>query len=543
MAERLLGVETEYAFVSLDSRGRRVDSSARLEALMRLARSQLTSLPDHFSNGVYLGNGSRLYIDVGEHPELSTPECDNPWDAVRYLMAGERILVGLASELKREDRGKSTATFFKHNVDYGGTGSSWGSHESYLHRADPEMLPEQIIPHLVSRLVYTGAGGFDTTSPGLQFTLSPRVPHLVHTVSGSSTSARGIFHTKDEPLCCNGFHRLHILCGESLCSNKAMWLRLGTTALVVALIEAGIRPGDGVQIRGPLSAMRSFSQDVTCTVTAELCNGQHATAVDIQRHYLELAEAHLRDSFMPAWAPDVCRAWRRMLDRLENAPQTITTTLDWGIKLALYKQHAGNGGVDWESLRYWTEVMTTLCAALSRAKFKGRTVSAAVVLGPASPVAEEVKRLTPFVRRSGLSWDDLKVITRLRKELFEIDMRFGQLGEGGIFSTLDRAGVLDHQVLGLDEIEHAIGNPPAVGRARIRGELIRQLAQGDRRYSCDWQSVWDHSQRRVIRLNEPFATTAEWQDWRPDEQLDLLAHPAQRQRLFRAARRVAHPFE
>jgi hypothetical protein len=219
-----------------------------------------------------------------------------------------------------------------------------------------------------------------------------------------------------------------------------MWLRLGTTALVVALIEAGIRPGDEVRLPSPLNAMHSFSSDVTCTATAELGNGKHATAVGIQHHYLQLAEAHLRDSFMPAWAPEVCRAWRQMLDRLEHAPEAITTTLDWGIKLALYRQHAAKRGVDWESLRDWTEVMTTLCAALGRAKYEGPTVSAEVVLGPGSPVAGEVKRLTPFVRRCGLKWDDLKVVTSLRKELFEIETKFGQLGEGGIFSALNEAG-------------------------------------------------------------------------------------------------------
>ena len=82
----------------------------------------------------------------------------------------------------------------------------------------------RLVPHLASRLVYTGAGGFNSRSPGLEFTLSPRVAHLVANVSDSSTRSRGLFHTKDESLSPDGYHRLHVLSSESLCSELAIWL-------------------------------------------------------------------------------------------------------------------------------------------------------------------------------------------------------------------------------------------------------------------------------------------------------------------------------
>ena len=118
-------------------------------------------------------------------------------------------------------------------------------------------------------------------SPGVEFILSPRVPHMVREVSNDSTGNRGIFHTKDESLCGKGYHRLHLLCGESLCSETATWLKVGTTALVVALIEAGLRPGDAVALQSPLEAMRSFASDTVCKAIVESASGKDLTAIMI----------------------------------------------------------------------------------------------------------------------------------------------------------------------------------------------------------------------------------------------------------------------
>src|SRR5262249_19171785 len=147
--------------------------------------------------------------------------------------------------------GVAQVVLARSNVCYA-TWNTWGCHESYGHRALPASLPPQIIPHLVSRITFTGAGGFNSLSPGLEFLLSPRVAHLDTAVSDYSTHSRGIFHTKDETLTTTGQHRLHIICGESLCSQTALWLKVGTTALVMALIDGGVKPGEGVQLPDPV---------------------------------------------------------------------------------------------------------------------------------------------------------------------------------------------------------------------------------------------------------------------------------------------------
>ena len=130
-------------------------------------------------------------------------------------------------------------------------------------------------------------------------------------------------------------------------------------------------------------------------------------------------------------------------------------------------------------------------------------------------MAEEVARLTPHLREHNLAWEQFADFLALRHELFEIDTRYGQLGDKGLFAALDRAGVLDHHVPGVDNIEHAMENPPATGRAHIRGEQIRRLRGHTRRYLCDWRGLWDCKDKRKLDLSDPFQTNAEWTPWEP----------------------------
>lgn len=517
MAERLLGVETEYALTGFDAGGKPLDREHVLRQLMRVARDRYPHLTDTTGRGVFLANGARFYIDVPDHPEFTTPECPNPWDAVRYIHAGERILADLAADVRGPRIGE--VVILRSNVDYSGTGSTWGTHESFQHRSPPSPLPPQIIPHLVSRIIYTGAGGFNSRFVrGIEYTLSPRVPHLEAEVSDQSTHSRGIFHTKDETLSGDGYHRLHILCGESVCSEIGAWLKIGTTALVVALIEAGLRPGDAVQLQSPLAAMRCFASDPTCRATAPSTTGTPLTALEIQRHYLEMAEAHVEAPSMPSWAGQVCHAWRAMLCALEAAPDSVATTLDWAIKLALFKNRARQRGMAWEALPQWNHVATKLGEALRRAGVTDQRPSVDVILDVCGPVAGEVQRLTPYLRRHGLQWDALRTFIALRQELFEIDARFGQLGEAGIFANLDGASALTHRVPGIDNIEYAMEHPPAIGRAGLRGRYVRELSGGGKRYECDWYGIWDHHKHLVLDLSDPFAASAQWQSYRAADQ-------------------------
>jgi proteasome accessory factor A len=508
MAELLFGVETEYAIAGI-SPGGSVNREGIMRSLIELARERLVQLPDlHSSGGIFLGNGGRMYVDCGLHPEICTPECANPWDAVRYIQAGHRTLAGLAAAIESASTPGTEILCFRGNVDYSGTQATWGCHESYLHRIPLDALQPQVVPHLVTRLIYTGAGGFNPLSNGLEFTLSPRVAHIELVVSRSSTNERGIWHTKSESLC-TGYSRLHVLCGESLCSETATFLKIGATSLIVAMADAGAAPGSAVKLADPLDAMQKIAGDVSCKRPLKMADGSHLTAIAIQRHYLEMAEAHLSASFMPAWAAEVCRRWRAVLDQLEDAPTAVDKTLDWGIKYALYADHARSLGIRWEEMPFWNDVLLQMAGALSALPDREKNVPLEIAVLTKRRIPKEFSFVEPILQSRGYQWNDLKTVLSSRQKFFEIDTRFGQLGPKGIFETLDLAGVLRHRVNGVDNIEHAMAEPPAVGRAHVRGQVIQRLAT-DHDARCDWQSVIDFSEGRALNLSDPFASEEIW---------------------------------
>jgi proteasome accessory factor A len=508
MADRLMGVETEYAIAGIRPEGGGVDRAALVDDLIAHARERLPHVPD-WGAGQFLTNGSRLYVDYGLHPELSTPECDNPWDVVRYILAGERILAELAERVEWYEPHGCEVMLFKNNVDYSDSRTTWGCHESYLCKA-PDSLARQIIPHLVSRVIYTGAGGFNPFSSGLEFTLSPRSHHLSCEVANNSTCERGIFHNKDESLSGGDYHRIHLICGESICSETAMWLKMATTALVVAMAEARACPAQEVALSSPLSAMRTFASDPLCKKRAALANGNSASAIDIQRHYLEHAQVFAREPFMPPWAEEACARWSEMLDRLERGPESVETTLDWAIKLALYKDMAKQRGIAWDTLGAWTRVLSELRAGLADSGYYEQSIAVHSLLGPFSPIRKQIKTLNPYMKQHGLKWDDLNSILSLRQDLFEIDVKFSRVGAKGIFASLDAAGVLTHHVPGVDRIGEAASEPPAAGRAAVRGRVIREVASSGRDYVADWQGIWDKRNRRVLDLSDPFEKEERW---------------------------------
>ncbi|MBD3163166.1 MAG: hypothetical protein GF328_13775 [Candidatus Latescibacteria bacterium] len=524
MANRLMGVESEYALVEIRSdrsqRDPRAPSERMLGLIYKSTEARVVSLPGLGDGGIFLGNGGRFYIDAGGHPEFCTPECDNPWDVVRYVQAGDRILQDALTVAREGAAGIDDTFLLRTNVDYGGTGSTWGCHESYLHRIPRSRLAEQLIPHLVTRVIYTGAGGFHPMSPGLQFSLSPRIHHLPRVRSDDSTANRGLFHDKNEPLNRSGFARLHLLCGESLYSQTSSWLKIGTTAVVVALIEAGVRPGDAVKLSAPLTAARRIATDPTLRFSVPVTDGRRMRAIAIQRHYLELAEAHLGAETMPPWAGEVCRAWREILDRLEAGNGAVSRTLDWAIKLPLYMDRVARNGFRWESLPRWSTAVRRLRTAIDRERARGaiggQSLPAEVVVGPNSPIPATRDNAARYLARTGSDLADLPKFLNLRRDLLAVDTQFGRLGPEGLFARLDEAGVLCHRVHGIGDVMDAVRHPPHEGRAHLRGRLIQHL-HGQREFHvCNWERIWDRKENRTLDMGDPFSTTeGRWEEYEP----------------------------
>lgn len=481
MTELLMGMETEYAVVGLSPAGERIEQDWLMERLMDHAVATLPHLPVRVEPGIFLPNAGRLYVDAGGHLEFSTPECSSPAEVVRYVQAGDRIVHALAAELAARDPQIGEIAILRSNVDYL-AGTTWGCHESYLYRGRPDRLAEQLLPLLASRVVL-GAGGFDIRVPGIAFVLSPRAPFIESASSSSSVVARGLFHTKDEALAGHGYRRLHLICGESLTSELGTYVKLGSTALAVAMAEAGLDPADGVELVDPVGALSVWNGDPSLSARARGRRQQTFRALDVQRHYLRRAEAARGRSFMPGWARPLCAAWRAALDALERDPLLLDRALDWPIKRALFAGHAARAGFPWGGLRAWNR------------RARARLEPAGMALEPPADPG-----WTRFIH--------------LRHALFALDMRFAQVGPAGLATRLEGQGGFRHRIGAPWSLEHALWTAPSRGRARIRGRVIGRLVRRRGRATLDWAAVED-GRGRLLDLSDPLERRERWLPGQP----------------------------
>jgi proteasome accessory factor A len=462
----MFGLETEYAISGIDSNGRVAPGSVVTEGLMHAAHGKTPALRGHRDAGLFLGNGARFYVDAGDHPEYCTPECTTPWDVVRHAKAGDLFVAGLADDVVGKQWHGGQVLIRKGNVDYSGAGTSWGSHESYLHRRDSDRVQRRLIPHLVSRVIYTGAGGVDVRTPTPTFMVAPRAAHINRVLGQDATGQRGIVNARDQSLSMPGYFRQHIICGESLQSDLALWLRFATTAIVVALADAGLSDRSDLTLASPLEAFATFATDTSLTPRVELLNGSCATALDIQRRLLECAQSHIGHTSLPDWTSVACDAWEHILERLSQGAGAVYRTLDWAIKWRLYQERAERRGVTWQ------------VASLPRALLDTSTADGAA----------------------------------FGSELLEIDARLGQVGPTGLFADIDGSGVLDHTALGVDRVVEALTQPPPGSRASLRADVIRRMAAEGRDASCGWDEVWDITQAKTLDLSDPFQSQEHWLD-------------------------------
>jgi hypothetical protein len=161
-------------------------------------------------------------------------------------------------------------------------------------------------------------------------------------------------------------------------------------------------------------------------------------------------------------------------------------------------------------LSLWNEVINRLNTALVQANCDTEQMSLDLLTDPQSFIPDDANRLTRFLRSKGADWGDLRQLLNARLRLFEIDTRFGQLGPRGIFEALSSAGVLNHRVNGVENVERALSEPPAAGRARIRGHAIRRLAAEGGSWGCDWYCIINPAQGRMLDLGNPFAAEECW---------------------------------
>ncbi|NNE95673.1 MAG: Pup--protein ligase [Acidimicrobiales bacterium] len=440
-SRRIYGIETEYG-VTCTLRGqRRLSPDEVARYLFRKVVSWGRS------SNVFLANGARLYLDVGSHPEYATAECDTIGDVVVHDKAGERILEQLlesAEERLRDEGIRGTVHLFKNNTD--SAGNSYGCHENYLTRRSDDIshYDEILIPFLVSRQIYAGAGKVLQTARGANFSVSQRAEHIWEGVSSATTRSRPIINTRDEPHAdAENYRRLHVIVGDSNMSEYTTYLKVGAMAVLLRMVED---PGcvlRDLTLENPIRAIREVSHDLTFKRRIRLRNGREATAFEIQSEYLNRALRYAETRGFPDDELKALHMWEHVMTHLETDPFKLDRELDWVIKHNLIEAY--------------------------------RT-------------RHDLQLNDPRVQLMDLQYHDVRTSTSL-------------------FYKMQRRGMIE-RTLDDDQMTDAMDQPPQNTRAKLRGDFIRRAKERKRDYTVDWVHLKlnDQAQRTVL-CKDPFRNT------------------------------------
>jgi len=439
MDRRIFGLENEYGVTCTFRGQRRLSPDEVARYLFRRVVSWGRS------SNVFLRNGARLYLDVGSHPEYATPECDSVPELVVHDKAGERILEGLLVDAERrlhEEGIAGDVYLFKNNTD--SAGNSYGCHENYLVARHGEFsrLADVLIPFLVTRQMLCGAGKVLQTPRGAVYCVSQRAEHIWEGVSSATTRSRPIINTRDEPHAdAERYRRLHVIVGDSNMAEPTTLLKVGSTDLVLRMIEAGIVMRD-LTLENPIRAIREVSHDMTGSRKVRLANGREASALDIQREYLTKAQEFAdRRGIRTGTVDKVLDLWERTLDAIDSGNlDEVGREIDWVIKYRLIERY--------------------------RAK-------------------HNLPMSSPRVAQIDLAYHD---IHRRR----------------GLYYLMERRGQVDRIGNDL-KIFEAKSLPPQTTRARLRGEFIKKAQEQRRDFTVDWVHLKlnDQAQRTVL-CKDPF---------------------------------------
>ena len=444
MHRRIFGLETEYGITCASSTGRGLSADEVARYLFRKVVAWGRS------SNVFLRNGSRLYLDVGSHPEYATAECDDVAQLVAHDRGGERILEGLVVDAQQRLEAEGVdgrVHLFKNNTD--SAGNSYGCHENYLVRrqGDFTRLAETLVPFLITRQVLAGAGKVLTTPRGTIYCLSQRADHIWEAVSSATTRSRPIINTRDEPHAdAEHYRRLHVIVGDSSMSEVTTALKIASTDMLLAMIEAGV-PVRDVTLENPMRAIRDISHDMTGLAPVTLASGRTVTALDLQELYLEkvrdFAESHLE---LTPLHKRVLELWERGLLAIRSGRlDLVERELDWVIKYRLIERY--------------------------RAK-------------------HDLALSDPRVARLDLAYHDIS-----RRH--------------GLYNLLAARGMVDRVVTDLEVFE-ATAVPPQSTRAKLRGDFVRAAQEARRDYTVDWVHLKlnDQAQRTVL-CKDPFRSVDE----------------------------------
>jgi proteasome accessory factor A len=447
MDRRIFGIETEYGVTCTFNGQRRLSPDEVARYLFRRVVAWGRS------SNVFLTNGSRLYLDVGSHPEYATAECDSIPQLVTHDRAGERVLEGLVNDAERRLREEGIhgdIYLFKNNTD--SAGNSYGCHENYLIERKGEFarLAERFIPFLISRQLIAGAGKVLQTPRGAVYCLSQRADHMWEGISSATTRSRPIINTRDEPHAdADLYRRLHVIVGDSNMSETTTMLKVGSADLVLRMLEAGVVMRD-MSLENPIRAIREMSHDISGKRPVKLTTGRELSALSMQWEYFEKA-SDFADRRGLVDEPTgttrrVLELWGRSLKAIEAEDLTlIDREIDWAIKLRMLDRYMTRHDLGLESAR---------------------------------------------IGQLDLAYHD---ISRRR----------------GLYNLLERGGLVERVTNDLSVFE-AKSVPPQTTRAKLRGDFVRRAQERRRDFTVDWVHLKlnDQAQRTVL-CKDPFASVDE----------------------------------
>ncbi len=438
MERRIFGIENEYG-VTCTLRGqRRLSPDEVARYLFRRVVSWGRS------SNVFLANGARLYLDVGSHPEYATPECDSIYDLVAHDKAGERILEQLlaSAEQRLQEEGiRGEIYLFKNNTD--SAGNSYGCHENYCtnRQDDFSNYAEVLIPFLVSRQIYAGAGKILQTARGAMFCISQRAEHIWEGISSATTRSRPIINTRDEPHAdAEKYRRLHVIVGDSNMNEYANYLKVGACSILLRMLEEPNVVLRDMTLENPIRAIREISHDITCRRRVRLANGREVSALDIQSEYLERALKYAERRDLSPQEKQALQMWEHCLTGLASDPLSLRRECDWVTKYHLVEAYRS---------------------------------------------------------RHNLELSDPKVAL--------VDLQYHDINrQRGLFYKAQDRGMVERVCADAD-IAQAVEYPPQTTRARLRGEFIRRAKERKRDYTVDWVHLKlnDQAQRTVL-CKDPF---------------------------------------
>ena len=272
-------------------------------------------------------------------PSTRRPSATSLYDLVVHDKAGERILESLlesAEQRLREEGIRGTIYLFKNNTD--SAGNSYGCHENYLtsRRDDLGHYAEVLIPFLVSRQIFTGAGKVLQTARGPMYSIAQRAEHIWEGVSSATTRSRPIINTRDEPHAdAERYRRLHVIVGDSNMSEYTTFVKVGSAACMLRMLEDPTVVLRDMTLENPIRAIRDISHDMTCRRKVRLANGREVSALDIQREYLDRALRYADTKGFPPLEQKALEMWEHCITTIENDPLKLDREVDWVIKYRL----------------------------------------------------------------------------------------------------------------------------------------------------------------------------------------------------------------